>query len=157
MSLIASSTARALRISVLACAAFAASCTGGGVVYETQTVAVRPAPPPRPERACTREYAPVCGQQRGEQRTFGNACTADAAGYRVAYNGECRGGPPPLGARPGVRPDLTSGPSRPQQSERACTRQYQPVCARRGSQVRTFGNSCEADNAGFQIVDRGPC
>jgi hypothetical protein len=160
MSLIASSTARVLRISVLACAAFAASCTSGAVVYEAHTVTTRPGPPPRPDRICTREYAPVCGRQRGDQRTFGNACEADLAGYSVAYGGECRRGPP-RGPRPisgpVTGPVYGPGPSRPQQSDRICSRQYEPVCARRGGRERTFGNACEADNAGFRIVDRGPC
>jgi hypothetical protein len=40
-------------------------------------------------RFCTREYRPVCAQRRGNYRTFGNACEADAAGWRVVGNGEC--------------------------------------------------------------------
>jgi hypothetical protein len=142
------------RIAVLGLSAFAASCTAGAVVYEARIV------PVRPDRICTREYVPVCGETRGDQRTFGNACEADAAGYRIAYGGECRRGPP-RGPRPisgpVYGPGYGPGPSRPQQSDRICSRQYEPVCARRGDRERTFGNACEAGNAGFRIVDRGPC
>jgi hypothetical protein len=38
-----------------------------------------------------------------------------------------------------------------------CTREYDPVCARRGGDLRTFANGCLADRAGFRIVRRGEC
>lgn len=54
----------------------------------------RPGPPPPgvggPPQACTREYAPVCARRGGDERTFSNACTARAEGYRVTSQGECR-------------------------------------------------------------------
>lgn len=39
---------------------------------------------------CTQEYAPVCARSGRQDRTFGNACQARAAGYTVRYQGQCR-------------------------------------------------------------------
>lgn len=97
-------------------------------------------------QACTREYAPVCGERGGQRQTFGNECVARSEGFRVAHPGECRR---ESGNRPG-RP----GPDR---ESRACTREYAPVCGRRGGQERTFGNSCEAEQASFRVVANRPC
>ncbi|MFN3765924.1 MAG: Kazal-type serine protease inhibitor family protein [Aliihoeflea sp.] len=46
---------------------------------------------PGPDRPqfCTREYAPVCAVQGNRQQTFGNACEAEAAGWRIRRGGEC--------------------------------------------------------------------
>lgn len=38
-----------------------------------------------------------------------------------------------------------------------CTREYQPVCARRYGERRTFANACLADRAGYDIIRRGEC
>ena len=52
--------------------------------------------------------------------------------------------------RPGPRPLPPSAPA-------MCTREYAPVCARRGNDLRTFSNSCMARADGYRVVDRGPC
>jgi hypothetical protein len=38
---------------------------------------------------CTQDYRPVCASKRGVERTYGNACGADADGARILYRGEC--------------------------------------------------------------------
>lgn len=38
-----------------------------------------------------------------------------------------------------------------------CTREYDPVCARRGGERRTFANACLADRAGWRIVRNREC
>ena len=38
-----------------------------------------------------------------------------------------------------------------------CTREYAPVCARRGSRLQTFPNQCEAENAGYRVISDGSC
>lgn len=110
------------------------------VVVEDPGPRPRPIPPDDGPRYCTREYDPVCAVDSGERRTFGNACEARLAGYRIVSGGECRRREP----RPDPRPGF-------------CTREYAPVCARRGGEIRTFGNACEADAARFRVVSPGPC
>lgn len=113
-----------------------AACT---VVVEDDGPGYRP---PRPDgpRICTREYDPVCGQRGGERRTFGNACMAQADGYRIVSPGECRRG---------------SEWNRPPQQ--ACTLEYRPVCGERRGLSRTFGNACSAEAEGFRVVHPGEC
>lgn len=126
-----------IRLSVLSAAAFIiTSCT---VVVEEGPV--RPTPP-RPDRPqfCTQQYEPVCAVRGDRQRTFGNACTARAEGWRPIHPAECRRRPPQS-----ERPD------------RVCTREYAPVCARRGNSVRTFGNACSARAQDYRILHRGEC
>lgn len=90
---------------------------------------------------CTREYAPVCGRRGGNMRTFGNSCEAENEGYRIISFGQCRLAGPESGFdRPGF-----------------CTREYAPVCGRRGRDLRTFANSCEAESTGYGVVADGPC
>lgn len=54
------------------------------------------------------------------------------------------------GPGPGPGPGPRPGPG-------YCTREYEPVCARRYGERRTFANSCLADRAGYDIVRRGEC
>lgn len=102
--------------------------------------------PPRPDepRFCTANYDPVCARRGGDRRTFGNSCEARNAGYRIIRDGECRGG----GGSGGGGDD---GPPR------FCTREYNPVCARRGRDIRTFGNACTAEADGYRIIAPGEC
>lgn len=46
--------------------------------------------PGRTQQACTMDYRPVCAVRGDQRRTFGNACSADAEGFRVIGEGECR-------------------------------------------------------------------
>jgi Kazal-type serine protease inhibitor domain len=99
--------------------------------------------PPVVDQSCPRTLDPVCARRGGDVRTFANDCRAAEAGFRVIYGGECRGGG---GGGP--------APGGPQQF---CTREYVPVCARRGSRLQTFPNQCEAENAGYRVISGGPC
>ena len=100
-------------------------------------------PPPGPGAGfCTRDYEPVCCARIGDRQTFPTACEADRAGYRIIRDGRCRGG----------------GFDRPRpERPRYCPSIYDPVCARRGGDRRTFGNSCEADRAGYDVIRGGTC
>jgi hypothetical protein len=90
--------------------------------------------------ACTLEHAPVCARRGSRERTFSNACNAQAAGFLVVHRGECLMSSPPG----------TGGPV-------ACTREFAPVCAMRGNVVRTFDNACLARASGFHGIRPGRC
>ena len=106
------------------------------VVVE-ESPGMRPPPPPGRGEICTREYAPVCGERRGDRQTFGNACVARAEGFRVVSRGECRRERPP--------------------PRMACTQEFRPVCAERRGDVRTFGNRCTAEAEGYRVIRPGEC
>lgn len=53
--------------------------------------------------------------------------------------------------------DEGPGPRPPRPEPQFCSRQYEPVCARRGGDRQTFANACLADRAGYRIVRDGPC
>ena len=134
---------------VFALVAFVGACT---VVEGPPPHRPGPGFPPPGERFCTREYAPVCAERGRDRETFSNACEARRAGFRIVRDGECRrpGGPGP------VFPPPRPGPG-PRPGEVACTMQYDPVCARRGGSVRTFGNACSANAEGYRVMSRGEC
>lgn len=111
-------------------------------------------PPYRPPpQVCPQFYAPVCGVRGGDRETLPNQCVADARGFRVIHDGECRRDRPPISRPPIIRPPVVGPPGRPQ----VCTREYDPVCARRGPEERTFGNACSAAAEGFRVIYQGGC
>lgn len=106
---------------------------------------------------CTREYEPVCARRGNDRQTFSNGCLADASGYRVIRDGECRRG------GGGDGDDRFNGDGdgggrfdRPREPQ-YCTREYRPVCAVQRGDTRTFPNACEARAADYRVVDDGPC
>ncbi|OQM76963.1 hypothetical protein BFN67_11840 [Pseudaminobacter manganicus] len=135
---------------------FAALTLAGCNVAVDQGPGYRPLPPRPGPQACTMEYMPVCASRHGKRRTFSNACGARSAGYRIIGQGQCRGGGwdarPDRPHRPD-RPDWSNRPDRP----KVCTREYRPVCAKRGNSVRSFGNACTARAANYRVIRQGSC
>ncbi|KAB2659544.1 protease inhibitor [Brucella tritici] len=142
------------QLAVLAGALLLAGCVaeGGGMDHR---------PPMRPgpsqPQICPMNYAPVCATRGSSRKTFGNSCQARAEGYRIIANGQCSSRPGPgWGGAGGMHPPHQGNrPGRPGMG--ACTREYMPVCARRGNERRTFPNRCEADRAGYRIMNGGQC
>lgn len=119
----------------------------GALLSACQVDVQQPQPVPPPDYSgggyCTREYAPVCARRGSRYETFNNSCLAEQEGYRLVSAGQCRG--VPGGGGGGVAVDM------------ACPKTLDPVCARRGNDVRTFANQCRADEAGFRTMYRGEC
>jgi hypothetical protein len=120
---------------------------------------------PIPE-VCTFEFVPVCGC---DDRTYANACTANAAGVSVASEGECEdvsgracGGLQGLACGEGefcnFAPDALCGAADQTGTctpiPEGCTLQFDPVC---GCDDRTYGNACAANAEGVSVASRGEC
>ena len=112
---------------------------------------------PRPQ-VCTFEFWPVCGC---DGQTYGNACSAAAAGVNVASQGacdaqtECNSNADCSAADYCVFDNGCRGPGICQPRPRVCAPQiFNPVC---GCNGRTYGNPCEAARAGVNIASQGSC
>ncbi len=115
--------------------------------------------------ACTMHYAPVCGC---DDVTYGNACSAAAAGVSVAANGECAGDAKECGGTGNVACGAgeycnypieaicgaVDQPGSCAKIPEACDDIYAPVC---GCDDVTYGNACSAAAAGVSIVATGKC
>ncbi len=96
-----------------------------------------------PDVACPMMYEPVCGCD-GE--TYSNACVARNAGLTEWTSGKCDGGG---AAKKGSCIDESKI-----NKEALCAQVYQPVC---GCDGKTYGNACEAENAGLTDWTKGRC
>jgi hypothetical protein len=86
---------------------------------------------------CTEQYDPICGCN---DKTYGNACLAGAAGITSFTKGECE--------KKADCKELDFPPQYP------CTAQYDPVC---GCNKKTYPNSCEAERVGIKTYTKGEC
>ena len=118
-------------------------------------------------KACTQDVVPVCGCNGV---TYSNECVAAMAGVSVSASGRCSMSPPgkvcggllglacdqdqycayPLEAQCGAADQTGTCATRPE----ACTAHVDPVC---GCDGKTYGNACNAANAGVAVAAMGAC
>lgn len=56
-----------------------------------------------------------------------------------------------------VEDDEGPRPRPPRPGPEYCSRDYQPVCARRRGDRQTFTNACMAERAGYRVISFGAC
>ena len=116
---------------------------------------------------CATIDEPVCGC---DDKTYGNACSANMAGVSVVSDGECSpgGGGRSCGGLLGLQCDAdefckfgsdalcgtadATGICAPIPS--SCDTLFDPVC---GCDDQTYGNACEANMAGVSVASDGEC
>jgi len=105
---------------------------------------------------CPMIWMPVCGC---DERTYANACEAQAAGINVAYEGECLvscsgHGDCSLGEYCDTAHNGCGGAGACRPRPDLCTEEYDPVC---GCNELSFDNACFAAMEGITVFASGVC